>query len=55
VAQVTGILPPDVVQAGISTSKQLNSMIMVLEVFSDDNKLYNETFLQNYIRINILP
>ena len=55
VAQVTGILPPEVVQAGISTSKQLNSMIMVLEVYSEDNKLYNETFLQNYIRINILP
>ncbi|MBZ5856621.1 efflux RND transporter permease subunit [Flavihumibacter profundi] len=55
VAQVTGILPPEVVQAGISTSKQLNSMIMVMEVYSENNKLYNETFLQNYIRINILP
>jgi len=55
VAQVTGILPPEVVQAGISTSKQLNSMIMVLEISSDNNKLYNETFLQNYIKINILP
>ena len=37
-AQVTGILPPEVVQAGISVSKQLNSMIMVMEVFSEDNK-----------------
>jgi HAE1 family hydrophobic/amphiphilic exporter-1 len=55
VAQVTGILPPEVVQAGISTSKQLNSMIMVLEVSSEDNKKYDETFLQNYININILP
>ncbi len=55
VAQVTGILPPEVVQAGISVFKQQNSFIMALEITSDNNKLYDETFLQNYTKINLLP
>ena len=55
VAQVTGILPPEVVQAGVSVSKQQNSFIMALEITSDNNKLYDETFLQNYTKINLLP
>jgi hydrophobic/amphiphilic exporter-1 (mainly G- bacteria), HAE1 family len=55
VAQVTSILPAEVIQAGISTSKQQNSMIMVIDIHSEDSKLYNETFIQNYTKINVLP
>ncbi len=55
VAQVTSQLPAEVVQAGITTNKQQNSMIMVLDLYSEDRNLYNETFIQNYTKINILP
>lgn len=55
VAQINSQLPPEVLQAGISTSKQQNSTVMYFNVFSEDNKKYDETFLQNYIKINLVP
>lgn len=55
VAQVTSQLPTEVVQAGVTTTKQQNGMIMVLDIYSEDEKKYNETFLQNYAKINIIP
>jgi hydrophobic/amphiphilic exporter-1 (mainly G- bacteria), HAE1 family len=54
VSKAISILPPEVVQAGISTQKQQNSMIMVPLLYSTDS-LYDETFLQNYAKINIIP
>ncbi|MCW3464377.1 efflux RND transporter permease subunit [Chitinophaga nivalis] len=54
VAKATSLLPAEVVQAGISTQKQQNSMIMVVNLMSDKEE-YNETFLQNYAKINIIP
>src|SRR4051812_26917303 len=47
-------IPQEVVQAGISTQKQQNSMIMVPLIYSTDS-IYDETFLQNYAKINIIP
>lgn len=55
VAQATAQLPAEVVQAGISTSKQQNSLIMVVDLFSEDAKNYDQTFLANYAQINIIP
>jgi len=55
VAEVTSVLPPEVIQAGITTTKQQNSMIMVIDINSEDSRLYNETFVQNYTKINVLP
>jgi HAE1 family hydrophobic/amphiphilic exporter-1 len=55
VAQATAQLPPEVVQAGISTAKQQNSLIMVVDLFSEDAKTYDQTFLANYAQINIIP
>src|SRR3954469_7026115 len=49
-----GQLPQEVLQTGISTFKQQNSMIMVLDLYSED-PAFDETFLQNYAKINILP
>ncbi len=54
VSKATSLLPSEVVQAGISTQKQQNSMIMVTNLVSDE-KMYDETFLQNYAKINIIP
>ncbi len=47
-------IPQEVVSAGISTQKQQNSMIMVPLLYSTDSA-YDETFLQNYTKINIIP
>jgi len=55
VAQATSQLPAEVVQAGITTSKKQNSLIMVIDLFSDDSKKYDQTFLTNYAQINIIP
>ncbi|NML38865.1 efflux RND transporter permease subunit [Chitinophaga sp. G-6-1-13] len=55
VAQVTSQLPAEVIQAGVTTTKQQNGMIMILDLVSDDNKKYDEAFLQNYAKINVIP
>ena len=47
-------IPQEVVTAGISTQKQQNSMIMVPLLYSTDSA-YDEKFLQNYTKINIIP
>jgi hydrophobic/amphiphilic exporter-1 (mainly G- bacteria), HAE1 family len=54
VSKATSLIPTEVVQAGISTQKQQNSMIMVPLLYSTDS-IYDETFLQNYAKINIIP
>jgi len=54
VAKAMSQLPQEVVQAGISTQKQQNSMIYVPLMYSTDST-YDETFLQNYAKINIIP
>ncbi|ADB36883.1 efflux RND transporter permease subunit [Spirosoma linguale] len=54
VAKATSLLPAEVIQAGISTQKQQNSMIMILNLNSNE-EAYDETFLQNYAKINLIP
>jgi len=55
VAKATSQIPQEVIQAGISTQKQQNSIIMFIAVYSKDSSTYDETFLQNYIKINLIP
>ncbi|MET3126667.1 hydrophobe/amphiphile efflux-1 (HAE1) family protein [Arcicella rosea] len=55
VQQATPILPQEVIRMGLTTSKQQNSMIMIFNLFTEDNKKYDETFLQNYANINLIP
>ncbi|RYZ00562.1 MAG: efflux RND transporter permease subunit [Chitinophagaceae bacterium] len=54
VSRAVSQLPQEVVQAGIATQKQQNSMIMVPLIYSEDTT-YDETFLQNYAKINLIP
>ncbi len=54
VARATGLLPSEVTRAGVITAKRQNSMLMVFSLYSEDGK-YDETFLQNYSKINLLP
>lgn len=55
VAQATAQLPAEVVQAGVTTAKQQNSLLMVVDMYSEDPKVYDQTFLANYAQINIIP
>ncbi len=54
VARAVSQIPQEVVQAGISTQKQQNSMINVTLLYSTDSA-YDEKFLQNYTKINVIP
>lgn len=54
VSKAVSQVPQEVVQSGISTQKQQNSIIMFVALSSKDST-YDETFLQNYIKINLIP
>jgi hydrophobic/amphiphilic exporter-1 (mainly G- bacteria), HAE1 family len=54
VSKATSQIPQEVIQSGIATQKQQNSIIMFIGLSSNDSS-YNETFLQNYIKINLIP
>jgi hydrophobe/amphiphile efflux-1 (HAE1) family protein len=55
VSQATSQLPSEVVQYGITTTKQQNSFIGAMAIYSDDPKKYDQTFVANYAQINIIP
>lgn len=55
VSQATSQLPPEVVQRGIVTAKQVNSLIMVPTLYSEKPAEYDQQFLVNYANINLIP
>ncbi len=54
VARATSLLPAEVTRAGVITAKRQNSMLMVFSLRSENGE-FDETFLQNYSKINLLP
>lgn len=54
VSQATNQLPQEVIKTGISTTKQNNSTIMIIDLESKNPK-YDAAFLNNYDLINIVP
>ncbi len=54
VSKALSQIPQEAVQTGVSTQKVQNSIIMFVALASKDTS-YNETFLQNYIKINLVP
>jgi HAE1 family hydrophobic/amphiphilic exporter-1 len=48
------LLPAEVTRAGVTTSKQQSSMVMVFAL-SSTNKSFDAEFLQNYANINLVP
>ncbi len=54
VSKAQGLLPAEVVQVGVITSKRQTSILQVFTVYSLDDR-YDEVFLQNYVKINLLP
>ena len=54
VARATSLLPAEVIRAGVITAKRQNSMLLVFTLRSEKGE-FDETFLQNYSKINLLP
>jgi HAE1 family hydrophobic/amphiphilic exporter-1 len=54
VARANSLLPAEVLRAGVITAKRQNSMLLVFSVYSENGE-FDETFLQNYSKINLLP
>lgn len=54
VSRATSLLPQEVVRAGVSTTKRQASNLVVFSIYSE-NPAYDETFLQNYASINLVP
>ena len=54
VATTTGALPAEVTKIGVTTMKRQTSMLKVFMLYSPDDS-YDETFLSNYMKINIQP
>lgn len=55
VSMANSQLPPEVTQAGVSTQKVQNSFLMFIGLYSEDSSKYDEIFLENYLRINVIP
>ncbi len=53
VATVLDELPEEVIKAGVSTEKEVNSMLMYLNLVSSDTSL-DEKFIYNFADINVL-
>ena len=54
VSTATGQLPSEVTQIGVTTMKRQTSMVKIFSLYSPDDS-YDETFLSNYLKINIEP
>lgn len=54
VSQATSLLPAEVTQTGVSVNKTQTSTLMMVALYSD-NPAYDQTFLQNYANINLVP
>ena len=54
VARAAPLLPQEVTQTGVTTSKQQTSALMFLSMYSDSDD-YDATFIQNYLKINVIP
>jgi hydrophobic/amphiphilic exporter-1 (mainly G- bacteria), HAE1 family len=53
VATVLDELPEEVIKAGVSTEKEVNSMLLYLNLYSDDPEM-DENFIYNFADINII-
>lgn len=54
VSEAQGLLPSEVTAIGVSTMKRQNSYLQINSLISPD-KRYDETFLANYLDINVIP
>lgn len=55
VSQALSHLPAEVVQQGITTSKQHVTFMMGIGLYTEDESRYDQAFAGNYAEINIIP
>ena len=49
-----GLLPAEVTKIGVTTQKRQNSMLVVFAVYDAEDR-YDQKFLENYAKINLIP
>ncbi|OMP80157.1 efflux RND transporter permease subunit [[Flexibacter] sp. ATCC 35208] len=54
VSTASNLLPAEVTQAGVTVKKQQSSNLLI-SAFYSENPAYDQTFLQNYVEINLIP
>ena len=54
VALATPLLPQEVTRSGVTTRKSQSSNLVIFSLYSED-KSYDQTFVQNYAEINLVP
>lgn len=54
VARATPLLPAEVNRTGVVTQKQQTSALMFISFYSENDK-FDQTYIQNYLNINIVP
>lgn len=54
VNRASPLLPSEVTRSGVVTQKQQTSALMYMSFYSENPKL-NDTYLQNYMNINVVP
>jgi HAE1 family hydrophobic/amphiphilic exporter-1 len=54
VARATALLPQEVTRSGVTTAKSQSSNLVIFSLYSE-NPAYDQTFLQNYAEINLVP
>lgn len=54
VALATPLLPQEVTRSGVTTRKSQSSNLVIFSLYSE-NKSYDQTFVQNYAEINLVP
>lgn len=55
VAKAQNLLPAEVTKVGVLTQKRQTSMLMGIALYTDDPDLYNPEFIDNYMKINVIP
>ncbi|RAJ97466.1 HAE1 family hydrophobic/amphiphilic exporter-1 [Larkinella arboricola] len=54
VSRATPLLPQEVTRSGVTTAKSQSSNLVIFSLYSD-SPAYDQTFLQNYAEINLIP
>jgi HAE1 family hydrophobic/amphiphilic exporter-1 len=54
VSRATSLLPQEVTRAGVTVTKSQSTNLLVFSIYSKV-PAYDQTFLQNYAKINIIP
>jgi len=54
VARANAVLPDEVIRSGVITEKQQNSALLYAAIYST-NEDYSDTYVQNYLNINVRP